>query len=84
MAAAQSPGSCDFGVKREGQGNAMVTVTRPDGRKRVIFFEKGRATGYDRSQADKGEFKANRQGDQTTVNIGGERYEIPDAVVSGG
>jgi hypothetical protein len=83
-AAGQAAASCPFGVVRQGQGSAMVTVTRPDGRKRVIFFEKGRATGYDQSQADKGAFSATRQGDTTTVRIGDERYEIPDAVVSGG
>jgi len=62
----------------------MVTITKPDGRKRVIFFEKGRATGYDQSQADPGEFRASRQEDLTIVQIGSERYEIPDAVIHGG
>jgi hypothetical protein len=62
----------------------MVTVTKPDGAKRVIFFEKGRATGYDASQADQGSFKVTRQGDLSIIDIGTERYEIPDAVASGG
>jgi hypothetical protein len=84
MGGGQPTGSCPFGVRRQGGGTAMVTVTRPDGRQRVIFFEKGRATGYDQSQADTGAFKATREGDLTTVHIGSERYEIPDAVVSGG
>jgi hypothetical protein len=84
MGGGQPTGSCDFGVTREGAGSGMVTVTRPDGRKRVIFFEKGRATGYDKSQADTGEFRASRQGDLTIVQIGSERYEIPDAVIQGG
>jgi hypothetical protein len=84
MGGGQPTGSCPFGVMRKGQGSGMVTVTRPDGRQRVIFFEQGRATGYDQSQADKGGFSATRQGDTTTVRIGEERYEIPDAVVSGG
>jgi hypothetical protein len=77
-------GSCPYGVTRQGQGSGMVTVTRPDGRKRVIFFEKGRATRYDQSQADKGTFKLTRQSDLSIVHIGDERYEIPDAVISGG
>jgi hypothetical protein len=50
----------------------------------VIIFEKGRAKGYDRLQANSGSFKATRQGDLTTVHIGNERYEIPDAVINGG
>ncbi|MGE0103620.1 MAG: hypothetical protein AB7H86_22575 [Blastocatellales bacterium] len=78
-------GNCDFGVKREGNGSGMVTVTKPDGSKRVIFFENGKATGFDQSQADKGlKFSATKKGDMTIVNIGQERYEIFDAVIYGG
>ena len=84
MSKAQSTASCPFGVKREGNGGAMVTVTKVDGSQRVIFFEKGRAVGYDQSQADTGRFKAERQGDLNIIHIGDERYEIPDAVVLGG
>jgi hypothetical protein len=84
MGGGQPTGSCAFGVKREGPGNGMVEVTKPDGRKRAIFFVKGRATGYDASQADRSGFKASRQGDLTIVLIGDERYEIPDAVIDGG
>lgn len=84
MGRGQPTGSCPFGVTRQGKGSAMVAVTRSDGRKRTIFFEKGRATGYDASQADKGVFNATRQGDLTIVQIGEERYEIPDAVIDGG
>ena len=84
MGSGQPTGSCDFGVTREGNGSGMVTVTKPDGRTRAIFFEKGKATGCDASQADPGEFHASQQGDLHIVRIGGERYEIPDAVISGG
>ncbi|MCU0224883.1 MAG: hypothetical protein MUF27_12630 [Acidobacteria bacterium] len=84
MGSGQPTGSCDFGVTREGGGSGMVTVTKPDGRKRVIYFQKGRATGYDQSQADTAEFRASRQEDLTIVQIGGERFEIPDAVINGG
>jgi len=42
-------GSCPAGVKRQGGGTAEVTVTKPDGRTRTIFFANGRATGYDQS-----------------------------------
>jgi len=75
---------CKFGVKREGPGNGSVQVTKPDGSQRTVFFQKGRATGYDASRADQAAFKAIRQGDSTIVTIGSERYEIPDAVINGG
>lgn len=77
-------GDCRFGVKREGGGTAMVTVMLPGGRQRVIFFDKGKATGYDQSQADRAVFSATRQGDDTLVQIGEERYTVPDAIVFGG
>ena len=79
-----SAGTCDFGVVREGNGNGYVTITKPDGSKRTIFFEKGKATGYDSSQADNQEFKAVRESDMYIIHIGEERYEIPDAVIMGG
>lgn len=84
MGKGQPTGSCAFGVKREGNGSAMVTVTKADGSQRVIFFEKGRAISYDKSEADSGEFKANKEVDLNIIHIGKERYEIPDAVISGG
>ena len=75
---------CNAGVVRQGGGSGMVTVTKPDGRTRTIFFEKGRATGYDQSQADPGKFSASKQADLNIVKIGQERYEIPDAMIFGG
>lgn len=80
----QPIGSCPFGVKREGKGSGSVTLTKPDGRTRTIFFTNGRATSADTSEADPGRFSASRQGDLSVVRIGQERYEIPDAVVFGG
>jgi len=84
MGKGQPTGSCPFGVTREGNGSGIVTVTKTDGRTRAIFFDKGRATGYDMSQADRGEFRARREGDLTIIRIGDERYEIPDGVIFGG
>ena len=78
-------GQCPFTVSREGQGTAIVSVTLPDGRKRAIFFEKGKATGADLSQADGNmKFKASKQGDLFKIQAGNERYEIPEAAVFGG
>jgi len=84
MAEGAPAGDCPFGVVREGGGSGIVTVTKPDGRTRAIFFDKGTATGADVSEADPGDFSAARNGDRTTVRIGAERYEIPDAVIFGG
>lgn len=77
-------GSCSFGVRREGNGTGFVTITKADGRTRTIYFNNGRATGYDQSQADLGRFESFKQGDMNIINIGQERYEIPDAVIFGG
>jgi hypothetical protein len=77
-------GNCDFGVVRRGSGDADVHVTRPDGRTRVIYFQNGRAVGYDQSQADRGQFRASKESDLYIINIGDERYEIPEAVIYGG
>lgn len=84
MSASQPTHSCHFGVTRQGNGDAIVTVTRIGGGTRTLYFKKGEATGYDQSQADSGQFSAKKQGDLSIIHIGGERYEIPDAVVSGG
>nr|WP_321467490.1 hypothetical protein [uncultured Desulfobulbus sp.] len=63
---------------------ALVTITKVDGSRRVIFFKKGRAIGYDQGQTDTGKFKAEQKADLNVIHIGDERYEIPDAVVHGG
>ena len=84
MGDGEATGNCDFGVIREGNGSGTVTITKPDGRTRTIFFEDGNATGYDRSQADPGEFSASREGDMYIIKIGDEQYEIPEAVIYGG
>lgn len=81
--------SCDAGVKRnwDGPGTAVVEVTKPDGRKRAIFFKGTTAFSADSSQADGSaayDFKATRSGDETTVKFGPETYVIVDALVEGG
>ncbi len=84
MTTGQPTGSCPFGVTREGNGTGIVTVTKPDGRTRAIFFQNGEATGADVSEADPGEFSVEKQGDLSVIRIGEERYEIPDSVIFGG
>lgn len=78
-------GQCDFGVAREGGGTATVVVTRPDGGKRALFFVDGKFNSADTSQADGDpEVSADRVSDLNMIRVGDERYEIPDAVISGG
>ena len=84
-AAGQPMSQCDFGVARAGGGTATVVVTRPDGRKRTIFFDKGKAIGADLSQAD-GDmtFRVTKEADLFMIRAGRERYEMPEAVIFGG
>jgi hypothetical protein len=84
-ATGQPMSRCDFGVARAGGGTATVVVTRPDGRKRTIFFEKGQATGADLSQADGDlQFGVSKEADLFKIQAGRERYEFPEAVIFGG
>ena len=75
---------CDFGVVRRGNGDADVHVTKSDGSTQVIYFQGGKAIGYDRSQANQGSFNVTKVDDLYIVRIGKERYEIPEAVIYGG
>ncbi|MEO1003660.1 MAG: SH3 domain-containing protein [Cyanobacteria bacterium J06638_7] len=85
MAQGQPMGRCPFGVARAGGGDATVVVTRPDGRKRALFFRMGQAIGADTSQADGNPaFSTSKEGDTYTIRVGNERYEFPEAVVFGG
>jgi hypothetical protein len=81
----QPMGQCDFGVARAGGGTAVVSVTLPDGRKRMLMFSKGAAVGADLSQADGNmKFTASKQADLFKIKAGNERYELPEAVIFGG
>ena len=76
---------CNAAVAREGGGTATVVVTRPDGRKRFIFFKRGRAVSADLSQADGSQrFRATKRGDLYLIEAGHERYEFVEALVYGG
>lgn len=83
--AAADPAPCEFGVARDAGGSAAVVVIRPDGTRRALFFQDGGFLGADTSQADGYPATgARRDGDRTVVSVGDERYEVADAVVSGG
>lgn len=85
MAQGQPMGSCPFGVARAGGGYATVVVTRPDGRRRALFFRMGKAIGADTSQGEgSATFSTSKEADLYTVRVGNERYELPEAVVFGG
>jgi len=76
---------CQFGVARAGGGYATVVITKPDGRKRAIFFRMGKALGADTSQADGyPEFRSSKESDWNLIHVGDEFYKIPDAVIFGG
>lgn len=83
-AAGQPMGQCDFGVKRTGPGDATVVITHPGGRTRTILFRAGRAADYQRAAGERTPLTATREADLHVVRIGTERYEIPDAVITGG
>ena len=68
---------CSFTVTRQGTGNATVTISWPDGGSRAISFIGG-------APAPREGLRTERRGDLTVINLGNERYEIPDAVVNGG
>lgn len=79
--------NCKFGVKREDRknGNGMITVFWPDGGNRVISYEDNTPVSFDQSEAD-GDAKmtVGQDSDLYKVTIGAQRFEIPEAVMTGG
>ncbi|RWQ61419.1 SH3 domain-containing protein [Mesorhizobium sp.] len=72
---------CGANVERLADGKANVTVTWPDGGTRVISFQAGRPAGSNAS----GEFRYTREGGLNLIRVGvSERFEIPDALATGG
>ncbi|ABC62373.1 hypothetical protein [Erythrobacter litoralis] len=82
--------SCAAGVKRnwsERPGEHLVEVTKPDGRKRAIFFRGTEPFGADSAQSDGSagwDFETSRDGDKVTISYGPETYVIVDALITGG
>ncbi len=85
MRAGQAMGQCQAAVARDPGGTAAIVITRPDGRKRFIFFENGNPVSADLSQADGNmEFRGSKGGDVYYIQAGNERYEIIEAFIFGG
>lgn len=81
--------SCDAGVKRNWgeDGTHLVEVTKPDGRKRALFFTGTTPTSGDSAQSDGSagwDFATSREGDRVTISFGPETYVIVDALIEGG
>jgi hypothetical protein len=77
------PRECEaFVVRRGFDGSATVDIPGQAGTRSVLFV-KGKPVASNAQAMDK--LSAERQGDTTIVKIGdAERYEIPDALLTGG
>lgn len=72
---------CEAGAMRREAGAGTVRVVLPDGAVRHVAFVGGQAVSCDGPAP----FEATRSGDTSVVTLGnGDRFEIPDALVSGG
>ncbi|UCE32339.1 MAG: META domain-containing protein [Burkholderiales bacterium] len=77
--------ACPFGVARSESGEVTVVVRRPDGLNRALFFLQGQFAFADTSEAGVGrQASVRREAGLNLIRVGDERYEIPDAVASGG
>jgi hypothetical protein len=73
---------CKAGVVRRGRdGTATVEMRSANGTVRNVLFVKGQSVASDSAQP----MTSSRQGDVVTVRFGSdERYDLPDALVTGG
>lgn len=79
---------CPISVRSDpsGEDNWFVTLTRPNGLPRTIFFSENEPWGGDGAEADGSsafEFSYAREGQASLVSFGPERYLIPDRVIPG-
>jgi hypothetical protein len=74
--------SCQAGVIRRGRdGTATVELRGASGLVRNVLFVKGQPVASDSAQP----MTSSRQGDLVTVRFGDdERYDVPDALLTGG
>ncbi len=71
---------CPFGVVREGPGNAGLWVALGDGVERQLLFEGGAPVATNST----GNMSFEKAGDLYLIRVGDERFEVPEAVVTGG
>jgi len=71
---------CPFGVIREGPGNAGIWIAVGDGEERQILFEGGSPVAKGSAET----LRFEKTGDLFLIRVGDERFEIPEAAVSGG
>ncbi|MDD7911241.1 hypothetical protein PUV47_15030 [Pseudovibrio exalbescens] len=86
IATAPDVNRCSFGVIRRGEGSATIVVTKPDLTTRGLYFEKGnftRADDFNPMNAEEVR-QATREGDETIVQLGQDRFVIYDAILFGG
>jgi hypothetical protein len=78
---------CRFGVVRHGDHTAIVTVYRPGGGARTIFFDAhGNVIGVARRATDRpipGRATVSKSAAVNLIAVGDERYEIADAILVG-
>jgi hypothetical protein len=73
--------SCNFGIIREARpGYAGLWIDIGGAVERFFLFEDGKAV-YSNGA---GELIVEKLGDLNLLRLGGERYEVPDAVIYGG
>lgn len=72
--------ACLFRVVRDGPGNAGVWIAIGGGEERAILFEAGRPVSADADLP----FGFDQVDDLFIVRVGDERYEIAEALISGG
>jgi hypothetical protein len=79
---AEAGASCKAGVIRRGRdGTATVELRGANGQVRNVLFVKGQPVASDSAQP----MTSSRQGDLVTVRFGSdERYDVPDALLTGG
>lgn len=74
---------CEYGVARDRDGTAVVTVFRGDRTQRFFTFLQGEFAFADTSEAGGGfDAVGTRSGEVVSVTVGGERYDVPIDVLS--
>lgn len=77
---ASAPATCDAGVIRRGRDGTATVVLFGNNLVRRVLFVHGKVTASDAPDA----VTATKKDDVNLVQVGDERYEIPDALLTGG